>query len=404
MTPVAAGGRKGEAGMPDGRRDQDMVHVTADRMVPGPDTPGQPRKTAFEAGGLWAGTTTVIAGGAPSQWHHHADHDTVMYMLTGRIRVDWGERGDRSFVIGPGEFAFIGRGVIHRAEVVDGDGDSTFVAVRVGSGETVVNVDGPGPNAPLAGPGLPAGLERAFPRPVSAEPLVRLPSSLVPARAPLAGRDVTLEPLDAGRHAEELYEASHADDRALRIWDHLTYGPYPDVDAYRDALRAQSASFDPVYFAIRANGTGRACGQATFMDIDPPNGAIEIGHIWFGPELQRSRGATEALFMMLRHAMDDLAYRRMQWRCNAMNAKSRAAARRLGFRFEGIHYNDRLSKGRNRDTACYSILDDEWPEVRSRIAAWLDPDNFDGDGTARMSLSGAMGDRAPSRRGAGEGA
>ena len=139
--------------------------------------------------------------------------------------------------------------------------------------------------------------------------------------------------------------------------------------------------------------------MAGYLDIHPLDGVIEIGGIWCAPELQRTRAATEALFLLLSYAMDDLGYRRMQWRCNSLNVKSRNAARRLGVRVEGVFYNHMLSKGRNRDTAWYSILDDEWPEVRQIIAGWLDDGNFDASGNARRSLSELMQQRSPSRRG-----
>ena len=125
----------------------DIVYVGRDDLTTGLHTPGQPRQTAFETDGLWAGVTTVTAKDVPSQWHHHADHDSVIYMLAGAIRVDWGELGEKSFVIAPGEFAFFKRGVIHRAQIVDDSDACRFVVVRIGEGETVVNVDGPGPNA-----------------------------------------------------------------------------------------------------------------------------------------------------------------------------------------------------------------------------------------------------------------
>jgi RimJ/RimL family protein N-acetyltransferase len=156
---------------------------------------------------------------------------------------------------------------------------------------------------------------------------------------------------------------------------------------------------DRVFYALRPLPGGTASGQASFMDIQPANGVIEIGYIWFAPALQRTRAATEAMFLMLDHAMSGLRYRRMQWRCNALNAKSRAAARRLGFRYEGIFYNHLIYKGLNRDTAWYSILDDEWPEVKQRLQDWLSPDNFDADGHAKRSLSEMMQSRLPSTRG-----
>ncbi|MGB1310569.1 MAG: GNAT family N-acetyltransferase [Leucothrix sp.] len=240
--------------------------------------------------------------------------------------------------------------------------------------------------------------EAIYPRPLSGKELDKLPSARLPARVPLVGTDVTLEPMDAEKHADELYEASHSTETALKIWDYMTYGPWADVHSYSTFLRGQSASADPIFYAIRCNKTDKACGQASFLDNNAQNGVTEIGHIWFGPELQRTRGATEALFLMLCHTMDDLSYRRMQWRCNALNKKSRGAARRLGFRFEGIFYNNLIFKGMNRDTAWYSILDDEWPEVREKIQTWLNDDNFNDDGTPKSSLSDMMQQRSPSTR------
>jgi len=240
--------------------------------------------------------------------------------------------------------------------------------------------------------------EQIFPRPLSGEKVVRLPSFLVPDRTLLKGRSVDLEPQDASKHCEELFEAGHGSEQALRIWDYLAYGPWSSVDEFTVTLRQQSSSFDPIFYTIRSHATQKACGQASFLDIQAQNGSIEIGHIWFSPELQRTRGGTEALFMMLKYAMDDLGYRRMQWRCNSLNEKSRHAARRLGFRFEGIFYNHLIFKGRNRDTAWYSILDDEWPEVRGKIENWLDDSNFAEDGTPRSSLYELMQHRSPSIR------
>lgn len=204
--------------------------------------------------------------------------------------------------------------------------------------------------------------------------------------------------MHAELHATELFDASHSTKEALKIWDYLTYGPWPDAITYSAFLRTQSASNDPIFYAIRSNKSGTACGQASFLDNNAQNGVTEIGHIWFGPELQRTRAATEALYLMLRHAMDDLGYRRMQWRCNAKNTKSRTAAQRLGFRFEGIFYNHLIFKGINRDTAWYSILDDEWPEVNDRIQTWLHADNFSSDGMPKSSLTETMQQRSPSTR------
>lgn len=241
-------------------------------------------------------------------------------------------------------------------------------------------------------------LELPYPRPLSGAAVARLPPALVPARSQLAGKLVCLEPLDPAKHGDVLYDVSHATAEARRIWDYLPSGPWPSREAYLQVLREQAASFERIFYAIRALHSGRVCGQASYLDIHPQNGVIEIGYIWFGPELQRTRAATEALYLMLRYALDDLGYRRMQWRCNSLNQKSRRAAKRLGFRFEGVFYNHMIFKGKNRDTAWYSILDDEWPEVRGIIETWLAADNFDHAGKPRRSLTEMMQHRNPSTR------
>jgi RimJ/RimL family protein N-acetyltransferase len=188
-------------------------------------------------------------------------------------------------------------------------------------------------------------------------------------------------------HTEELYEASHGDAAALRIWDYLSYGPFGTVDAFREWLRTCSATADPLFFAVRDRRTGRATGVAAYLNIVPKQGTIEVGHIWFGPTLQNTPAATDALFLLIRHALDDLGNRRMEWKCNALNEGSRRAAVRLGFLFEGIFYQHMISRGRNRDTAWFSILDGEWPRLRAAFDAWLAPENFDADGRQRISLS-----------------
>ncbi len=218
-------------------------------------------------------------------------------------------------------------------------------------------------------------------------PVVPLPPALWPARVVHEGRYARVEPLDIRLHAEELYTASHSGEAALRIWDYLSSGPYPNEVAFQTYLRDCSASADPVFFALLDSTTGRASGMASYLNIHPKAGTIEIGHIWFSPALQRSPAATEALYLLLRHALDDLGYRRMEWKCNALNQASRRAAVRLGFSFEGIFYQHMIVKGRNRDTAWFSILDSEWPPLRANFEAWLSPANFDEAGRQRTSLS-----------------
>jgi RimJ/RimL family protein N-acetyltransferase len=236
--------------------------------------------------------------------------------------------------------------------------------------------------------------ELPFARVITGATVEKLPSAMVPARSTLTGRYVQLEPLSADRHAAELYRASHGSEEALGIWTYLPVGPWPSLEAYTAALRQQSSAFDRVFYALRPIEGGPVAGQASYLDIHPQNGVIEIGSIWFGSTLRRTRAATEALYLLIRHAIDDLGYRRMQWRCNAENAASRSAARRLGFRFEGVFYRHMIYKGKNRDTAWYSILDEEWPELRAIFEEWLQPANFDARGGANVSLSSLMERRA----------
>jgi RimJ/RimL family protein N-acetyltransferase len=241
-------------------------------------------------------------------------------------------------------------------------------------------------------------LEQPYPRPLSGEPVETLPSARIPARCPIRGQYVELVAQNATEHADDLFKAGHDSEQALKTWDYLAYGPWESAADYHKTIRTQSANFETIFYAIRPLDSETFEGQSSFLDINPLMGVIEIGHIWFGTRLSRTRAATEALYLMIRHAMDDLGYRRMHWRCNALNEKSRQAARRLGFRFEGVFYNHMIFKGKNRDTAWYSILDDEWPEVRNILKTWLDADNFYADGLAKTSLFEKMSNRQPSSR------
>jgi RimJ/RimL family protein N-acetyltransferase len=241
-------------------------------------------------------------------------------------------------------------------------------------------------------------LEQPYPRPLSDKRVESLPSALIPSRAPLRGKYVELVAQDASKHAADLYTAGHESEQALKIWDYLAYGPWASVEEYTATMRGQSATFDTIFYAIRPLDSDRFEGQSSYLDINPQMGVIEIGHIWFGPRLTQTRAGTEALYLMIRHVMDDLGYRRIHWRCNSLNEKSRQAARRLGFRFEGVFYNHMIFKGKNRDTAWYSILDDEWPEVRGALESWLADDNFDAAGKPKTSLIDMMSNRLPSSR------
>ncbi len=207
-----------------------------------------------------------------------------------------------------------------------------------------------------------------------------------PERRTHEGRYARVEPLDAAAHAGALFAASHGDAQRERIWDYLPYGPFASAAEFRAHLSAQESSEDPLFFAIRPHSRDRVAGLASLMSIEPDHRSIEIGHIWLGPDLQRTPAATEALFLLIAHALDDLGYRRMEWKCNAANAASRAAACRLGFIHEGVFYQHRIFKGFNRDTAWFSILDHEWPALRANFETWLDPANFDDEGKQRRSL------------------
>jgi RimJ/RimL family protein N-acetyltransferase len=233
-------------------------------------------------------------------------------------------------------------------------------------------------------------LEVPYPRPLSGAKLDRLPSGLLPTRQALAGNTVTLEAIDPERHAEGLYAVAQGSAEADTLWDYMGYGPWSSPGPFAAWLKSCAAGHDPLFYAIRRNVDGKLSGMCSFLNIVPVHGSIEIGHIWFAPHLQRTRAATEALFLMLDNAMTKLAYRRMEWKCNALNDRSRAAARRLGFRFEGVFYNHLVVKGSNRDTAWFSILDTEWPEVRTRLQAWLADENFATDGQAKTSLGTSM--------------
>ena len=209
-----------------------------------------------------------------------------------------------------------------------------------------------------------------------------------PERVPLDGERVRVEPLDPGRHGSDLFRLGHdGSAEAERSWEYLPYGPFASEREHRAWLEAQAAGEDPLFFTIVDRLDDRAVGVATLLSIVPAHGSIEIGHIWLSPRLQRTPAGTEGLVLLLRYCLDDLGYRRMEWKCNAANEPSRRAALRLGFRFEGIFYNHLVFKGRNRDTAWFSILDEEWPRLREAYATWLAGDNFDPDGAQRRSLS-----------------
>jgi RimJ/RimL family protein N-acetyltransferase len=207
-----------------------------------------------------------------------------------------------------------------------------------------------------------------------------------PDGATLAGRSVSLQHLDTAAHADALYRASHGEDSDPLLWLYMGSGPFNTLEEYRTSVERNSISTDPLFYAIIPAGKN-AAGQASYLRIDPDNGVIEIGHIWFGSSLQRSRAATEAIYLLAKHAFDELGYRRLEWKCNARNDRSRRAAKRLGFTYEGTFRNAVVVRDRNRDTAWFSITKEEWAPIRTAFETWLSDDNFDADGRQRRSLS-----------------
>lgn len=204
-----------------------------------------------------------------------------------------------------------------------------------------------------------------------------------PARVSMAGRFVDLVPLESS-HAEALFETAGGSANQ-DLWTYMPDGPYLDQEAFQAAIARKAASPDPLFFAI-LDKSGRAVGHAGLMRIHPADRVVEVGNILYGMALQRTPGATEAMALLAGYVFDTLGYRRYEWKCNDLNAPSKAAARRLGFTFEGVFRQHMIVKGRNRDTAWFAMLDGEWPARRAAFAAWLASENFDGDGRQRNRL------------------
>src|SRR6266481_3850268 len=191
-----------------------------------------------------------------------------------------------------------------------------------------------------------------------------------PPRTAIEGRFCTIEPLDPERHAAQLF-AAYAEDREGRMWTYPPRGPYASPDEYRSFAET-----------------------ASYMRIEPSVGVIEIGSITYSPRLQRRPAATEAMYLMMRRVFDELGYRRYEWKCDSLNQPSREAAARLGFRYEGLFRQASITRGRNRDTTWFSVIDREWPILRAAFEAWLDPGNFDADGRQLRNLASFRPDPA----------
>ncbi len=205
-----------------------------------------------------------------------------------------------------------------------------------------------------------------------------------PDQRSLQGRFVRLEALDVVRHGDDLWHALQGPDPAL--WDYLPYGPFTERSAFDAWLAGNAQSRDPLFYAVVDLASGLALGLFSYLRITAQDGSIEIGHVAFGAPMQRTAGATEAIYLLARHAFDDLGYRRLEWKCDAANARSLRAAERFGFTQEGLFRQHMVRKGRNRDTAWFSIIDGEWPACREAFERWLAVDNFDEQGQQRQRL------------------
>lgn len=213
-----------------------------------------------------------------------------------------------------------------------------------------------------------------------------LPSGAKPDLRPLSGRWVRLDPLDVAHHGTQLFASFDGKPNADDIWTYMAFGPFADETAFVEWLRDREAARDPWFYAFVSRATGTALGMGSFMRADPPNGVIEIGSIWMAPALQQTRESTESIYLMMRHSFEDLGVRRLEWKCDSLNAPSRRAADRFGFSYEGLFRQHMIIKGRNRDTAWYSMLNGEWPSVRQAFETWLADSNFDESGKQKAKL------------------
>jgi RimJ/RimL family protein N-acetyltransferase len=213
-----------------------------------------------------------------------------------------------------------------------------------------------------------------------------LPTGAKPDLRPLNGRWMRLDRINVSQHGEALYRSFADTDPKGDVWTWMPYGPFADQDQFLTWLKDREAARDPWFYAFVKRDGSVPLGMGAFMRHDAPNGVIEIGNIWMAPALQKTRESTEAIYLMMRHAFDDLGVRRLEWKCDALNAPSRKAAERFGFEFEGLFRQHMIIKGRNRDTAWFAMIDKDWPKVRAGFEAWMSEGNFDGAGRQKQPL------------------
>jgi RimJ/RimL family protein N-acetyltransferase len=192
-----------------------------------------------------------------------------------------------------------------------------------------------------------------------------------PARKTLTGRFISLLPVDAQRDIADLYEIANGDAQRKQLWTYMAYGPFSDQQTMQQWLTLQQQSDDPLFFAVVDNSSDRRVGMVALMSIVPAMRRLELGNIWYGPEAQRGKTNTEAVYLMLCETFEQLQYRRAEWKCDALNARSRAAALRLGFQYEGLFRQHMIIKNRNRDTAWFAMTDHDWPAVKANMERWL---------------------------------
>jgi len=207
----------------------------------------------------------------------------------------------------------------------------------------------------------------------------------LPLRTDMNGCFCKLEALNVDKHAEDLYH-SFSEDINLHNWTYLPYGPFNDYESFYLWLKDVCLNNDPLFHAVIDQHTQSAIGLTSYLRINPKVGVIEVGHIHFSPKLQQTAMSTEAMYLMMQRVFDELGYRRYEWKCDALNAKSRKTAERLGFTFEGVFRQATMYKGRNRDTAWYAIIDSDWPKIKKIFQNWLDSENFDKSGQQKTKL------------------
>ena len=206
-----------------------------------------------------------------------------------------------------------------------------------------------------------------------------------PRNAHISGTTVILEPINISKHARELFDA-YSEDKEGAIWDYLPYGPFSNFEAYAEWLSCITSEEDPTFFAIVRTSDNKAVGVAAYLRINQTDGSVEVGHLNYAPSLQRTKESTEAMYLMMKWAFEN-GYRRYEWKCNALNKKSRYAAQRLGFSFEGIFRQSNIVKGRNRNTAWFAVIDSEWSSLKKCYESYLSDSNYDGNGMHKTSLS-----------------